>query len=694
MPKFAAPWPYNFELNGVPYLYPPPRVMQILDSSAFTRDSLEWFPQRTQQSAVSESLYPPDAEASHTVVDRTGGFGYSEVPHEGGNDSNETPDNVYAYVDAVDGGSSGDGQGVDCSVEGIAFLAPKINPITLAGGGTEMRADFELTVGGTRYQFVVAGTKMFRSSDGTTFSAVQASGADLPAALTGRPIVYQGAQTNPQVYFPMGSGQTFRTWDGNTANAFGSPTVTDKNKWIDCVLIDEVAYVLWLDSATHEYRVSSFDDGIAVASSGTIPAYTPYVVVSDASDAARSLLVAHDVLYVGCDRTLKALDAERNTLEKTIWRTSAPGANNFRWWTQWRDELWFTADQGTYRLKPGGSGVVFESIGPETLPNNRTPVRGIIRAMVGDDYCLYGFLRTEAGVTYLLKYRYYDKGRRAAWHVISRVGTYDVNHAFVSTIQGTNPRLYFGTSATEMRYFVLPRNGVYPPSDPNCEYTDKGYVFDTRMHGGLYSVNKSLFGLTVRVQDTSSTETVTSYYQTNAVSAFTQFGSSPIEADPGTRWQLTDPEVAVWWEGRHKLVRGTTVTVSPKILSTTYAFLQRPVAKGSYTIFAWAADGAKNRAGGEDKRSARDIVTVLENLDSGATPVDFVDSLGRTKAVFVNKIRYTDFSQEADEEPQFVVRISFVEYASRGAGTWNIVGNYTWEQLAAYTWEQVSQLIG
>jgi hypothetical protein len=693
MARNAAPRPYDVEIAGAGYLFPPARIMRVLDASVNVRDSLPWFPVRSQQAAISESLFPPRAETASTVADRSHGFGWTDNRHPDGGDADALV-NYYAYTDAVDAGAGGDGQGVDCSVESVAFLGPKINTVAVTGGSATMSGHFELSPGGTRTLFVVHGTKLFRSTNGTTFAATQAAAADLPAVLTGRPRVFRGSQGQDQVYFPMGAGQTFRTWDGVAANAFGSPTTTDTNKVIDFYATADKMWALWLDTATNRYRVSNFQDGIAGASSGTTPVWNPSIAVTDRSDPAQYLLAADGVIYVGCNRSLHALDATAENYEKQIWATTAPGTDNFRWWNQWRDELWFTADQGEYRLKPANGVTVFEPVGPSTLPNNRTPVRGVVRAKCSDDYCHYRFLRTEAGVTYLLKRRTYDDGRREADHVISRIGTVDVNYAFVSTVQGTNPILYFGTGSAELRYFVLPRNGLYPPSDENCEFTDKGYVFDTRMHGGMHFVAKALLACTGRVDAATSTEAVTAYYRTGSGDAFSQFGSSSVTTEPGTRLQLADPEICAWWEGRIKLVRGSTVTATPKLLATTYAYALRPLAKGQFTVYIWLSDHLPLRNGGKDKRSALAMETTLINLDSGTSPVGYTNKRGVAYRVFVDEVRVIDFYDEADQPTQGVCKITMTEFAARAIGTHSILGNYTHDQLAVYTHDQLAQLVG
>lgn len=682
-----APYPYDIEIAEKGYLRPPDRIMRLIGESWYQRDSLPWFPPRQQQAAITEGLLPPQSESLRTIKDYSGGFAWSDAPEtEGSVDA-------YAYTDAVDSGANGDGQGVDCSVAGMVILGPLMQSVTLTGGDGVFAGSFELTVGGTRYLYVVFGTKMFRTSDGVVFSAVQANAADLPAVLTGRPAVFQGAQTAPQVYFPLGGSTAFATWDGNPNAGFGRGTVTDNNKVLDFAVKDDACWALWLDSAgaSPAYRINKFYDGVAGSVTAN-PSWGASIIVTDRSEAAQYLMYAHGRLYVGCNRSLRSPSDERGDLMQVVARYQ-PSADNFRWWTDWNEELWFNAQQGTYRLIPRGpNNVVYEQVGPEMLPDNRTPIRGPIRAKAGDDYCLYHFLRTEGGVTYLLKYRYYDNKRRAAFHSILRIGTYDVDFAWVSTVAG-QPYLYFGTSNTTLRYIVLPRNGAYPPSDANYKYCAKGYLFESRQHGGLYFATKVLIAWTGRAQDLSTTEKILAYYRSGINDAFTQFSTVELVSDSGSRIGLSTPVSVIWWENRLSLERGTTTTKTPKLLASTASFALRPVAKGRFVLYVWIADYAATRAGNHDQRTAYDIEDTLVKLDSTASLSVIRNKRGLRYDVLVDEVKILHVLDEADEAVEAVARITASEFLARGIGTHAALSAYTHAQLGAYKHQQLSGLL-
>lgn len=695
MPEFADPYPYDVRLGNDYYYAPPPDVMRVLQEPWYRRRSMPWFPERSQQAAISESLLPPKSETSITLRDRTGGFGWSEPPSAG--DDAELATRVYAYTGAVDASAAGDGQGVDCSAEGVVLLGPKVNTVTTTGGNGALSGSFELSPGGTRYAYAVHGTKLFRSSNGTTWTAVQANGNDLPAALTGRPVVFQGAQSEPLVYFPMGAAQTFRVWDGDPASDFGAPSAGEVNEAIDFLEDGGALWVLWFDStaASQGYRISKAQDGIAGGSTGTAPTWLPSILVSDGADPAQYLLFAHDRVYIGCNQSLRELAEDRTAISRTLWKTQ-PSATNYRAWTNWKEELWFVTGQSTYRLLPNGDGtqVVLDHVGPETLSSNRTPVQGTITTLAGDDFCLYLFIRNTAGVTYLLKYRYYDGKKRAAFHSVSRIGEYECRGAFVTTVGGAT-RLVFGTASAQLRHIRLPGNGFYPPADPDYEFCEKGYLYESRQHGGMYFVTKVLVAFTGRGEDLSSTRKVTAFYRTGAADDFTQYGSGDLQADPGGRIQLTSPVSAPWWEPRLKLERGATATETPKLMAATYAYALRPLAKGYFTLYLWITDYGPIRNQIQDRRTARDIEDDLIALDSSAGTVTLVNRRGATYDVMVDEVSITAVETKDNGKTTIntLAQVTLSEFLARTPGSHASLGLRTHAQLGIYTHARLSTLL-
>lgn len=683
----ASPDPYDCILGTEGYLRPPDRILYgIFKEPWYKRESLPWFPERTQQRAISESLFPPQSETGISVVDRSGGFGTSDVL--GGPDEEIT---VYAYTGRVDA----DFQGVDCSVPGLSIMGPKVAATSLTGQNAALSDSFEMTVSGTRYLFLIAGTKLYRSSDGVTFTNVQANGSDLPAVLTGKPAVFQGAQGQQQVYFPLGTGSVFRVWDGDTTHAMGTPTATDNNKVIDFLVRGGQLWAIWADTTNRQYRLNKCENGIPYTSAGASnPTWLPSMVVTDYSDPALRLMRLHDELLVGCAQSCQHPNDEDDDFTETLFWTPY-STTNFTYWYEWsggEGELRFNLGQVTWRLRRQDGAFVRDIVGPDNLPSNRTPVQGPIYAKAGDEGCLYSFLKTSAGTVYLLKDRYYDGGRRMGSHVILQLGTYTSNYACVSNIAGYNV-LYFGLSTAQIGSARLSATPLYPPGDSNYLYCDKGYLYDARMWGGMRFVTKVLLAWTGRAEALTSTETVTPYYRTAVSDSFTQFGSGSLSSDPGARIALSTPVSCAWWEGRLLLQRGSTTTLTPKLLGTTYHFALRPVAKGKFTLYLWITDMPVTRSGARDFRSARTVENTLIALDSTATPITLRNKRGLAYDVLVDDVSIFEVEDPEEHVPTAVARITAVEWAARGAGTHAALGAYTHGTLGGFTHGELSQLL-
>ena len=111
------------------------------------------------------------------------------------------------------------------------------------------------------------------------------------------------------------------------------------------------------------------------------------------------------------------------------------------------------------------------------------------------------------------------------------------------------------------------------------------------------------------------------------------------------------------------------------------------------TVYAWVVDEAHNRYGSRGQRTPADRIDDLAPLDSSERPVDFMNGWGQHKRVFVNEVRVIDYTQEADQEHQGVVKVTLIEFADRPVGTWGDFETLTWTEAETYTYNQIENLI-
>jgi hypothetical protein len=690
MPAGLLPEPFDLYFGANGFLNPPKDIMASLRDNVQSDRAVPWFPERVQQTSVSERVMPPKSETAFTVRDRSGGYGHSEWP----DDWQDGQPGVYAYTDAVDVGGAGDGQGVDCSVEGVAFLAPFLNQVGLPAGNGPLGGHFELTLAGTRYQFVVMGTQMYQSSDCITWaSTIPGSSTAMPtlaAPLTGRPCVFTGTQSGPRVYFPEGQGTVAQLWDG-VAVALTNLAALDNNKWIDCRVVEDATWALWYDTLSLRYRLNKMQDG------GASPSWYPSYAISDGSDPAQAILYIYGQIFVGCRLHLKQIADDLEGGQQTLLSTQDNNTNNFKWWDHYQDELWFNAGGATWRIVPARfarqiTTLKLEQIGPEVLSNNRTPVQGTVMAKANDNFCEYLFVQNAEGVTYLLKHRKYLAEQREATHCLERIGSYSVGYAFTTTV-GDGPRLIFGLTNTSVGMIVLPKNGFYPPADPRCQFCTKGALFESRQYGGMTFITKVLLAWTGRSQDASATEVITPYQRVTSSGAFAGYGGA-ISNDPGGRLSLSAPVVAEsWWENQLQFQRGGTSSETPKLLAATTNFNLKPVGKGLFTMYVWIADYSTLRSGQRDWRAASDVLAQVRALrNQVGTPSILVDDTGTTYQVMIDDVDIFTVYSEADEHPEKVAKVTATEWATIARGTWGALSRFTWGQLASYTWGQLNQL--
>ena len=238
-------------------------------------------------------------------------------------------------------------------------------------------------------------------------------------------------------------------------------------------------------------RVSSQDGTPRISRStdgGPAATWTPGVPVGDSAQAVTNLLALDDAPYVvktaGLFRASRSGEA---TLAEPWRRPAGPrGRDNGRGAVVWRGALWLPLSDGLYRFTPGA----FEPVGPETLVDNDSPVRGRITACAGDAYFLYAALRSEQGVSYLMCY---DAGQ-GAWHPLADLGRRECRHMWVSDLPGPNPRLYLGLGG-DIGVIVLPRHTANPLHDPRCRFAASGELRLSRFHGSPAARRTAFLGL-------------------------------------------------------------------------------------------------------------------------------------------------------------------------------------------------------
>lgn len=353
------------------------------------------------------------------------------------------------------------------------------------------------------------------------------------------------------------------------------------------------------------------------------------------------------------------------------------GRSDGRGGAVWRGALWLPSKEGLYRFAPGG----FELVGPETLPDNDSPVRGRITACAGDAFFLYAALRSDRGATYLLCY----DAERGAWHPLADLGRRECRHMWVSGVPGPNPRLYLGLDG-DLGVIILPRHTANPLHDPRCRFAASGELRLSRFHGSPAARRTAFLGLNIDGARLGPDAFVDAAYRLDGHGAYAPLGRFATASG-----QRVDFGSAVAGTSIDLRLRLTTHSdgATPVIRAVSLAYAARTGFRRVFDFRVRLADQLSLRDGGRDRRAARDIKRALMAAAASELPVVLTTPDGEALEVLVREAEV-----RATGRPlAWAMHISATEYRQTAAhGRHRRLATYRHDHLAAYTHRQISQL--
>ena len=420
-------------------------------------------------------------------------------------------------------------------------------------------------------------------------------------------------------------------------------------------------------------RLSRSTDG------GPAATWSSGAPVGDAAHPATNLLALDGAPYVvKTDGLYRAADASGATLEESWPRLARrSGATDAEGAAAWRGALWLPLRDGLHRFTPGA----FAPVGPETLPDNDSPVRGRVAACVGDAHFLYAALRTPAGDAYLLCY---DAERRA-WHPLADLGKRKCGHMWVSDVPGPNPRLYLGLDG-DVGVIVLPRHTANPLHDPRCRFAASGELRLARFHGSPAARRTAFLGLVLDGARLGPQAHVDAAYRLDGQGAYAPLGR--FATSSGQRVDFGSAVAGASIDLRLRLTSQSD-RATPVIRAVTLAYAPRTGFRRVFDFRVRLVDRLSLRDGGRDRRTARDLKRALMAAAASELPVVLTTPDGEALEVLVREAEV-----RATGRPlAWAMHISATEYRPTAAhGRHRRLAAYRHDHLAAYSHRQMTQL--
>lgn len=433
----------------------------------------------------------------------------------------------------------------------------------------------------------------------------------------------------------------------------------------------------------HELLRSSSESGVPRISrsvdGGGAATWTAGVTVGDPGHAVRELVALRDTPYVvETEGLFRIRPSGEATFEESWPRPAAlRGRSDGRGGAVWRGALWLPSNEGLYRFAPGA----FELVGPETLPDNDSPIRGRVTACAGDAYFLYATLRSDQGVTYLLCY----DAKRRAWHPLADLGRRECRHMWVSNVPGPNPRLYLGLDG-DLGVIVLPRHTANPLHDPACRFAASGELWLSRFHGSPAARRTAFLGLVIDGARLGPNAFVDAAYRLDGHGAYAPLGRFATAS--GQRVDFASAVAGTSIDLRLRLTSQSD-RATPVIRAVTLAYAARTGFRRVFDFRVRLADRLSLRDGGRDRRTALDLKRALMAAAASELPVVLTAPDGEALEVLVREAEV-----RATGRPlAWAMHISATEYRPTAAhGRHRRIATYRHDHLAAYTHRQISQL--
>lgn len=433
----------------------------------------------------------------------------------------------------------------------------------------------------------------------------------------------------------------------------------------------------------HELLRSSSETGVPQISrstnGGNAATWTAGVPVGEPGHAVTDLLSLGDMPYaVKPDGLFRAPRSGRAELERPWPHPAGTSEQAYRRGAAvWRGALWLPLKEGLYRFTPGA----FELVGPETLADNDSPVRGRITACAGDAYFLYAALRSDRGVTYLMCH----DAERGAWHPLADLGRRECRHMWVSDVPGPNPRLYLGLDG-DIGAIILPRSTANPLHDPQCRFAASGELRLSRFHGSPAARRTAFLGLVLDGARLGPDAYVDAAYRLDGQGAYAPLGRFATAS--GQRVDFGSAVAGTSMDLRLRLTSQSD-RATPVIRAVTLAYAARTGFRRVFDFRVRLADRLSLRDGGRDRRTASDLKRALMAAAASELPVVLTTPDGEALEVLVREAEV-----RATGRPlAWAIHISATEYRPTAAhGRHRRLATYRHDHLAAYAHRQISQL--
>lgn len=493
------------------------------------------------------------------------------------------------------------------------------------------------------------------------------------------------------VFIAMGDSEKF--YHATSANAVADTWTQHGTMYARA--FSQVGREFWRASATNLMAKVDTDADPTVEANWT--ATNSFRLGSQDAGVKRIGATIADTMYVFKTDGIYSLDEYGNDKELFPILRLATDSTNGDSFTQWKNDQYVAYGNSVYQLTPDGA---LAQVGPETITDNDSPIKGRVTALCGTQYAIYaGIYNPDTNNSYLIKY----EGKRAqdsngneyhVWHgslSAAYTSSEKITALHVSTIGADtgHSRLYLGFSTGKVGYMALPCT----PNPAGCSSyrysTTDGYVYFPTLTMGYQSESKYIRAATMTALNFSSTAYAQFQYRTLQSGSYTTLAEN---FDTVPRERATISNVSCVLLDTAAVLVNTASTEGVRLTRVGVEYQLRTQLRKVFSFNVIAENGLRLCDGTPMRIGAKAIRELVEAGRNTAAPISItlLDEVPRTMMVISTSETFA-LDVYGGKRWREAIKVTATQDATV-YGTWDNLEAYTWDQLEVFTWDQLEAL--
>jgi hypothetical protein len=629
--------------------------------------SIEYFDQSITLTAEDRGYlqFPPEIEFPQAVTDLIEGAGVFEqdIDHR----------KRYHYALFAD------------TSPGKSIKGPMFNP-TQSFTYTANQKIWSVTFNNILY--FASGTRLYKiSSTSGAHTLVNTFAQNI-----GQMAVYRGTNSADLLFIPQGNSSNFYTMTtGEVLTQHASKAA------IGFVVVGDELWRHTIDGSNRT-AVSKSTDG------GSASTWAADYTIGDGASSITQLVNYDGTLIVlkedgiyNPTYTSANISDEELTPELKVMKKAGNGQGSIIW-----DNYLVMPFADSLYMYQGDTGMLSQ-VGPETLPENYSEVKGPVKAVAAmAGLNLYAIMYNSSNSkSYLAKYGSWqfvngDRKFIPGWHMALYRWSKQAVHMSIhyTTVSSSKPFLYvwFADGTTQ---YMKPNRTINPIDDPDYEFdtANTGYIYLPRLTGGFPFETKVLKAIGISGRELASgTRQIGAMFKYAPDAVYNSVGV--VFDAPGERLEITNSTPAAN-SFDIAVSLSTTSSSSTPVLSAVVCYLSLRTSTLKELVGSIVAeDNVTANDGSLHRGMWEDIRYNIENALTATGAITVISPSGEQLTCIGVKFGHKlEGRHPVTKALQWSIPFKMIQVRTVATrGTWERVSAYTWGEISSYTWQEIRSI--